>query len=323
MKALMYVAEKKMELQELPVPEGEFILRVLGCTVCGTDLKTFLHGHPYFKPPTILGHEFYGQVEKAPEGCGWKAGDYAVAAPYGECGACDTCREGLPELCEKKDYVETGAFCEYVAVPLSFVERGLIRLPEPAPVYALTEPLACVLTGLERMAIGPADRVLVIGGGPMGTLAAMTLLEKNIRVEVAELNPLRREKLKEWGIPCDSLENCYAGAVYDKIFVAVNVAPLIEEAAEKVKAGGEVLVFAGLPKEVKLSIRAYDLHYRFVSLSGCSGYALPAFRKAFEMIQTKPARYAPLITHRFPLEKGQEAMEILARGEAFKVMMEP
>ena len=66
MRALMYVDEKKMELQELPMPEGEVILRVLGCTVCGTDLKTFLHGHPYFKPPTILGHEFYGRVEKAP-----------------------------------------------------------------------------------------------------------------------------------------------------------------------------------------------------------------------------------------------------------------
>lgn len=323
MRALMYVDEKKMELQELPMPEGEVILRVLGCTVCGTDLKTFLHGHPYFKPPTILGHEFYGRVEKAPANSSFAPGDYVVAAPYGECGVCDACREGLPELCERKDYVETGAFCEYVALSAAFAEKGLIRLEGPAAVYALTEPLACVLTGLEKMKTWPLDRVLVIGGGPMGTLAAMTLLEQQIPVQVAELNPARRAKLKEWGIPCDSLENCYASGEFNKILVAVNVAALVEEAVKKVKSGGQVLVFAGLPRDVNLSIPAYDLHYRFVSISGCSGYALPAFRKAYEIIKGNPARYQTLITHRFPLEKGQEAMEILARGEAFKVMIEP
>ena len=300
MRALMYVDEKKMELQELPMPEGEVILRVLGCTVCGTDLKTFLHGHPYFKPPTILGHEFYGRVEKAPADSSFAPGDYVVAAPYGECGVCDACREGLPELCERKDYVETGAFCEYVALSAAFAEKGLIHLEGPAAVYALTEPLACVLTGLEKMKTWPLDRV-----------------------QVAELTPARRAKLKEWGIPCDSLENCYASGEFNKILVAVNVAALVEEAVKKVKSGGQVLVFAGLPRDVNLSIPGYDLHYRFVSISGCSGYALPAFRKAYEMIQGNPARYQTLITHRFPLEKGQEAMDILARGEAFKVMIEP
>ena len=66
MKALVYVGEKQLELQNIPEPEGEFLVRVLGCAICGTDLKTYLHGHPYFKPPTILGHEFYGVVDKAP-----------------------------------------------------------------------------------------------------------------------------------------------------------------------------------------------------------------------------------------------------------------
>ena len=68
MKALVYVGEKQLELQNIPEPEGEFLVRVLGCAICGTDLKTYLHGHPYFKPPTILGHEFYGVVDKAPAG---------------------------------------------------------------------------------------------------------------------------------------------------------------------------------------------------------------------------------------------------------------
>ncbi|MBR6704753.1 MAG: alcohol dehydrogenase catalytic domain-containing protein [Lachnospiraceae bacterium] len=323
MKALMYVGTGQMEVQEIPKPEGDFLVKVLGCTVCGTDLKTFLHGHPFFKPPTILGHEFYGRVEKAPAESGYRPGDYVVVAPYGECGHCEKCEAGLPQLCDNKDYVETGAFCEYVTVPLSFVPRGVIKLEGPDYVYALTEPLACVLTAIEQLEITEKNSVLVIGGGPMGTLAAMTLLEKGIKVRVAEINPIRQEKLRGWGIPCDTSEVCYAEDKYDRIIVAVNVAPLIEEAVTKVKAGGRVHVFAGLPSDTKLSIRAYDMHYRFVQLMGCSGFALPAFHRAYEMIRKNPARYQALITHRFPLEEGQKAMETLSRGEAFKIMIEP
>ena len=80
MKALVYVAEKQLEVRDVPEPQGEFLVRVLGCAICGTDLKTLLHGHPYFKPPTILGHEFYGVVDKAPAGCGYAPGDYVASA---------------------------------------------------------------------------------------------------------------------------------------------------------------------------------------------------------------------------------------------------
>ena len=323
MKALMYVGEQKLEVQEVKKPEGAFIVKVEGCTICGTDLKTYLHGHPYFKPPTILGHEFYGRVEKAPAESGYKPGDYVVVAPYGECGTCEKCQAGLPELCEHKDYVETGAFCEYVEVPLSFVERGVIRLNGPEYVYALTEPLSCVLTAINELEVRDTDHVLIIGGGPMGTLAAMTLADRGVAVRVAELNPDRRRILNSWGITCALTEECYAADRYDKIIVAVNVPALVEEAVSKVKDGGKVHVFAGLPSGTKLSVDARDLHYRFVKIMGCSGFALPAFHEAFDRIRKNPANYERLITHRFPLEKGSEAFETLKRGEAFKIMIEP
>ncbi len=323
MKALMYTGEQQMEVQEIAKPEGAFIVRVLGCTICGTDLKTYLHGHPFFKPPTILGHEFYGRVDKAPAESGYKAGDYVVVAPYGECGECDRCKSGLPALCNNKSYVETGAFCEYIEVPLDFVDRGVIRLDGPDYVYALTEPLACVLNAIGELKVQDEDHVLIIGGGPMGTLAAMTLIDRGVKVRVAELNALRREKLAGWGIETAVLEDCYAADQYDKIIVAVNVKSLLEEAVTKVKDGGKVHVFAGLPSDTVLNIRAYDLHYRFVQIMGCSGFGLDNFHEAFERIHKNPAHYAKLITHRFPLEKGQEAMETLKRGEAFKIMIEP
>lgn len=319
----MYVGEKTMEVQEVPKPQSDFIVRVKGCAICGTDLKTYLHGHPYFKPPTILGHEFYGVVEKAPAATGYAPGDYVVVAPYGECGECETCKAGHPELCKNKDYVETGAFCEYISVPLSFVKRGVIKLNGDEFVYALTEPLACVLTAINELAVQDTDSVLIVGGGPMGMLAALTLQDRGVKVQVAEVNPLRREKVLSWGVPCAPTDECYRIGSYDKIIVAVNIKELVEEAISKVKDCGKVHVFAGLPSGTILNIDARDLHYRFVQVMGCSGFALPAFHEAYERIRKNPACYERLITHRFPLEKGNEAMDTLRRGDAFKIMIEP
>lgn len=323
MKALMYIGEKQLRVEEVKKPDGPFVVRVLGSTICGTDLKTFLHGHPYFKPPTILGHEFYGQVEKAPAETGYQPGDYVVVAPYGDCGQCETCRSGNPELCQHKDYVETGSFCEYVEVPLSFVERGVIRLDGPERVYALAEPLACVLVAVEQLQVKPTERVLVIGGGPMGTLFALTYHAAGIDVRIAEINEKRRACLAGWEIPSAPLEECYAAAKYDKIIVAVNKKELVEEAVSQVRDGGVVHVFAGLPSGTVLNISGSDFHYRKVTVTGSSGFSMHTFHEAYALIKANPANYERLITHTFPLEKGMEAFDMLRSGDAFKIMIEP
>ena len=99
MKALIYQGERKLAVQSVPEPQGAFIVRVSGCDICGTDLKTYLHGHPNFTPPCILGHEFVGVVERAPAETGFVPGDPVVVAPYGECGECELCLRGAGELC--------------------------------------------------------------------------------------------------------------------------------------------------------------------------------------------------------------------------------
>lgn len=322
MKALMYIGEKQLRVEEIAKPQGEFIVRVLGTTICGTDLKTYLHGHPYFKPPTILGHEFYGQIDKAPAETGYKPGDYVVVAPYGECGTCEVCRSGNPELCNNKDYVETGSFCEYVEVPLSFVERGVIKLDGPERVYALTEPLACILTAVDQLNVKPDDRVLVIGGGPMGTLFGLTYNAAGIDVRIAEINEKRRACLEKWGIRTATLEQCYEEATYDKIIVAVNIKELVEQAISKVNLGGVVHVFAGLPSGTVLNVSGSDLHYRKVTVTGSSGFSIGSFHKAFDLIRSNPDNYERMITHTFPLEKGSEAFDMLRSGDAFKIMIE-
>ncbi|MCX7027053.1 MAG: alcohol dehydrogenase catalytic domain-containing protein, partial [Spirochaetes bacterium] len=70
MRALVYTGIGQLEMRDVPDPEAEFVVKVLGSGICGTDLKTYQKGHHFFPPPAILGHEFYGTVAKAPKGSG-------------------------------------------------------------------------------------------------------------------------------------------------------------------------------------------------------------------------------------------------------------
>ncbi|MGI5888992.1 MAG: zinc-dependent alcohol dehydrogenase [Oscillospiraceae bacterium] len=322
MKALVYTALRKLEVKEVPDPDGSFILRVAGCAICGTDLKAYLHGHPYFKPPVILGHEFYGTVEKAPKETGYKKGDWVCVAPYGNCGKCPVCLRGAGEMCQNKKYVSTGAFCELIEVPPDFVDDGVVRLDGPDEAFALTEPLACVLCSIGKMDMGRIHSVLIIGGGPMGALNALTMGQMGIRTVVSEPNDYRRQCISGWGIEAVRPEDADYSA-FDAIVVAVNKPELFEAAVKGVPDGGTVVMFAGMPSGTELRIDAKDIHYRGVTLTGSSGFATKDFKKAFSMIKADPDAYRRLITHRFSFSEGQEAFETLARGEAFKVLLKP
>lgn len=282
----MYTGQRQLEVQEVPAPEGAFLVRVAGCAICGTDLKTYLHGHPYFKPPTILGHEFYGTVEAAPAQTGYQKGDPVVVAPYGDCGACDLCARGAGELCSHKRYVSSGAFCELVSVPLDFVADGVIRLDRPDEAFALVEPLACVLCGLDKVRLEHVRRCLIVGGGPMGALFALTLMDRGLPVDVVEPNERRRACLNGWGIPAFDSGAADYGA-YDLIVVAVNKPELIAPAVAGVADNGTVHMFAGMPSGSSVTLDARAIHYRAVTLT-----AAPALRLR---ISTGPMRSSATI----------------------------
>jgi len=326
MKALMYTAIGKMEMQEVKKPEEGTIIQVKGCGICGTDLKTFLHGHPYFIPPTILGHEFYGEIVRRAPSCTYDVGDLVVVAPYYECGKCDVCRSGRPELCQEKTYVSSGAFCEYVSVPDGY--RGLFpidkaRYPEETrSAFTLVEPLSCVLNGISRLHITPVSNVLIVGGGPMGILFALYFQQQGIPCSLVEPNESRRAKLKSWNLTGCTPDEVGKGT-YDNIVVAVNKPELITTYMNVVKDGGVVLMFAGMPSGTTTMIDNKAIHYREVTLAGTSGFGLGNFTDSYHMVAADPRHYLKLITDTFPLEQGMEAFSILSRGEAFKIVLKP
>jgi L-iditol 2-dehydrogenase len=325
MKALVYQEIGKMGMEEMPMPTGDFVVKVEGCGICGTDLKTFQQGHHYFVPPTVIGHEFYARIIKAPADQEYREGELLVVAPYFECGTCEACTSGLPQMCGNKQYV-SGAFCEFIAIPAGY-GPGLFRIPPSMPenlrdVFTLVEPLACVLNGVAHLRPRKDSKVLVVGGGPMGILFALYFQRQGIAVTITEPNDDRRNKIAQWQIPCITPAEV-ADKTYDQIVVAVNRAELVADYVRLAKDGGTVLVFAGLKKGIDLAIDSHAIHYREVTLTGCSGFALPHFKQAFDMISAAPEHFHKLITHRFPLAQGMDAFALLSEGKAFKIVLVP
>ena len=325
MKCLIYKELGIVEEGTMPEPTDPIWVRVEATGICGTDLKAVYKGHKYFVPPTVLGHEFYGRIAKAPKGFRIPVGTWVVVAPYYECGQCELCKAGKGDLCTNKKYVEAGSFAEYEGVPEGY-EDGIFVLPheeDPAnyDVYALTEPLSCILNGARRLeTIKGYSKVLVVGGGPMGALFALYYSQIGIDVSVVEPSDERAAKLREFGIHTVKFEDVKKGE-YDNVVLAVNIGSLVKQYLPLVRNGGTVLVFAGLPKGEVLEVDAGAVHYNEVSVKGCSGFALDDFRKAFEIIKADPKRYRQLITHKFGFKDGQKAFELLRQGKAFKVLL--
>ncbi|HEY9055143.1 MAG TPA: alcohol dehydrogenase catalytic domain-containing protein [Rectinemataceae bacterium] len=322
MKALVYEGIGKLAYSDLPEPQSGFLVRVSGAGICGTDLKTYLKGHHLFTPPAVLGHEFIGSVAKAPAFSGFEQGEAVVVAPYRECGSCLLCRSGEGSLCKGKSFVAGGAFAELVGIDHGYVARGVFRIPSLDPVYSLVEPLACVLNGVEHLRLREGSKVLIVGSGPMGALFALYFQSMKIPLAVVEPNPLRRGIVSSWGIEAVEPEGFKAGD-FDNIVIAVNKKELVSSYIEAVRDGGTVLMFSGLGRQDRVEVDSYSIHYRQVALTGSFGYAMPQFLRALELVKADPEGFARVITHRLPLSEGKAAFDLLSRGEAFKIVLEP
>lgn len=317
MKALYYLGPEKLEIKQTEKPVGEVVIEVIGTGICGTDLKTYLKGHPMFKPPTILGHECYGKIVELSDCPGeLKLGDTVAIAPYVECGECDVCKRGTPELCKNKSYVESGCFAEYVAMSKEHARKALFKVTDD-PVQSLAEPLACVYNGFEKLIHKP-KKLLIVGGGPMGTLFALLGLSQGCDTYVVEKSNWRLEYLRKMGITSGSEP---PQGVFDGVILAVNIPELVKEYIPLAADGGKVLLFSGYPKDAVVELDPYAIHYREVGIVGSFGFALEHFKRAVRTLCEMPELFSKLITHTFELEKAPEAFELLRRGKAMKILL--
>ena len=186
---------------EMPVAkEGEAILKVLYCGICGADVASYTGNQPFTTYPRIPGHEFSAQIVSIPENDkGLKEGDIVTANPYFNCGECYSCQRGFVNCCTDNQTMgvqRDGSFREYIAMP---VERIYDGKGLSAKELALVEPFTISYHALHRAAVKPGDKVLVVGAGPIGLFALISAKAQGAEVFVADVLDGRLEKATHFG----------------------------------------------------------------------------------------------------------------------------
>jgi L-iditol 2-dehydrogenase len=325
----------RVALRTAPIPSpgpDEARLRVRAVGLCGTDVKAYRRGHPYFKPPCVLGHEVVGVVDAVGDDVrGLVMGERVVCAPYVECGGCPICLRGVGELCQHKAFV-AGALQEYLIVPHDVIARGTFKIPGGMSddVATLVEPLACAMNGIERACVRSGDRVLVVGGGPMGALLALVARTLSPYVLVSEVNPARSEHLRRLGLSVvnpseaplsEALSRAFSAPEADRVLIAVGDRGVAEDAIGLTAAGGTALLFGGLPKGERLALDAFAIHYREVGIVGSFGFQVRHFRSAVEWMEQHPGALDGVVTASVPFADAARAFAEAAQPDGLKTVI--
>ncbi len=187
--------------KEKPVAkEGEALLRVLYCGICGADVASFTGNQPFTTYPRIPGHEFSAQIVSVPENDrGFKAGDIITCNPYFNCGECYACKRGIVNACHDNQTMgvqRDGSFQEFITMP---VERLIDGKGLNGKQLALIEPFSISAHALSRAEVKKDDNLLIMGAGPIGLFALLRAKSMGARVAIADLLESRLNLAKEYG----------------------------------------------------------------------------------------------------------------------------
>jgi threonine dehydrogenase-like Zn-dependent dehydrogenase len=335
MKALCYPAWGELEVRDVPTPslaDGEVLVRVSDCGVCGSELESFLSQSVRRTPPLIMGHEFCGRIEEVRNvPSEWVCGQRVIAHALVHCGTCAMCIRGDTNLCIQRQVFgmhRPGGFAEYVAVP----ERVLIPWPDDmcGSVAVFTEPLANGINAMRRGGTARRSRVLIIGAGPIGLMclyAAKQLHQSS--VVISDIIPQRLCAARTLGADLtveaskQSLTRDALGFWGDEsaeyVIDAVGSAETKRLSLELVEPGGNV-VWVGLHQDL-IDLNSYDLTLGQRSVSGSYSGSLNDFRQAAELLAAKP--FDTRWVTNYPLESGETAFrEMSGDGKKIKAILQ-
>lgn len=340
MKAGLLKAPNDLTFETVADPaleHGDLLIKVKAATVCGTDIRIFrgrkTAGVRY---PSILGHEFAGEISDNGGHRGFSCGEAVAVCPAMPCGHCDYCKRGLENICQNLTaigYEIDGAFAEYIRIPAKAVHsRNVFTIPQGVSweKAALVEPLSCVLNGQEKIEVGVGDNVVILGAGPIGLLHVKLARHSGAhRIIVSEPSASRREAALAAGAdfvvdPVNEdlrtiVRQNTKGLGADKLIVAIGVARLANDALSLVRHRGKVSLFAGFSAAEMATMDVNLIHYNELIVTGSFGLNRLHFEKSLEMIASGQIEVDSMLTHRFELKDISEALATAEGGTAVKV----
>ena len=346
MKAAVYRGVNDVRMEEVSVPEigaGEILVRVHTCGICGTDLKKIASGS--HSAPRIFGHETSGVVAKVGEGVKkFSAGDRVVVFHHIPCGKCYYCRHKTFAQCETYKKVGCtagfeaagGGFAEYVRVMDWIVAQGTVRISDGVSFEqaSFVEPANTCIKGIKTLQLQAGETVLVMGQGPIGLILAVLAKRAGARVITSDLYSSRLTMASSFGLNL-TIDAAKADAVKvvremtegrgaDAVILAVGGNSLIKPAMDAARPGGRVLLFAQtLRGEATIDPAAVCVDEK--TLLGSYSASVDVQEESVRFVMNREMDLERLISHRFPLENGVEALNMAAhpQPDSMKIVIQP
>jgi L-iditol 2-dehydrogenase len=346
MQAGVYREKGIVRVEEVPVPEvgeGEVLIKVAACGVCGTDIKKIFER--YVEPPQILGHELAGTVVALGRGVTkWKLGDRVMSFHHIPCGACFYCQKRLFSQCQQ--YKTTGltggytpnggGFAQYVKAMPWVAELGIVALPDDVSFDEATfiEPINTIAKAVQKARVAAGETVLIAGCGPIGLQLLMVAKLEGARLYTSDPMGVRRTKSLTLGALesfdpsngklVDEIRARTGGRGADAVLVAVAHPSVVIDALAAARPGGRVLLFAANDPVTRIEFPAAAVGIDEKEILGSYSAAVDIQNAAAALVLEKKLPVMEIVTHRFPLARIQEALELAARPteQSLKILIE-
>ena len=343
MRGAVLLGPEHIEIRELPVPQpasGELIMRIRAATTCGTDVKVYRRGgHPrMLRVPTLFGHEMAGTVAAIGAGVEtFTVDDPLVVANSAPCGICDYCRAGRENLCTDLEYLN-GAFAEYLHVPARFVSSSAYPIPAGLDfdTAALTEPLACVLHGIDACEFErrpSPSQVVVFGAGPIGLLFTAALTRDSHRVILADPNVGRLEvgrrlgaavtrEIRRGGGQAEQIRPlAHAGSGADVCIDCTGKPEVWSDCMQALRPGGLALLFGGCAPGTRVEMDTHHVHYSEIAVKGVYHHRPATLRRALALLADERFECAPILSGVRPISEVEQALRAMIDKQALKVVI--
>jgi len=347
MKAAVYRGRNHLVVETHPVPEileGELLVRVHACGVCGTDIKKIEHG--LVPPPRIFGHEMAGTVARAGRKVTkFAPGDRVAVHHHIPCRNCFYCKRNLYSQCDVYRRTGTtagfepagGGFAEYVRVMDWIVEQGTVAIPADVSFEeaSFLEPLNTCLKALETADLRSGEVVVVLGQGPVGLLLTQSARCAGATVVGLDLMQTRLAVARELGaafalnpktddIPA-VLGKLTEGRGADLVIVATADPGAVSAAQVLVRRAGRVLLFAQTVPGEMIPVDASRICVEEKQLIGSYSASVDLQEKAADLIFSRKVNVRSMITHRFGLDSLLQGIHLASHPaeDSLKVIIEP
>jgi L-iditol 2-dehydrogenase len=314
------------EIQPQPLKPGEVRIQIEAALTCGTDLKVFRRGYhaKMIVPPAVFGHELSGIISESqnPE---WHVDDRVVAANSAPCGSCFHCHNQQENICDDLLFLN-GAYAESIVVPARIAQKNLLRLKVNTQFRdaALTEPLACVVQGIEDAKVRAGQHMLVLGAGPIGLMFVALAKKLGCTVTVAGRRAARLEAAKKIGadhvIDIGDGNNLVTQIRdtskdhFDVVIEAVGNPAVWEASVHLVRKGGTVNFFGGCPSGTTVTLDTTLIHYSDLTLLASFHHTPRTIRRALEFIEAGVIKAADFVDGECPLSQLPQLLKSMTEG---------